>query len=330
MFERDRYGTAARTTLIADFVEACAWKYGRYQLDEIESLLRQLGRTRARDAFVFGPPEDDGLDDDFAGEPDSEGTSAVPTAADSLGEVSDEGQLRVIQMLRERQTTLGAQYPFDVDDVAVTWSGQQSTAYDSLLAITLAHAFHVEVTPALASVTVEVLFEMVTARCLQREGWRVHNMGDGGRHAGTFPAALDAASEALDWKLRTGTAPFKRRAQEEGCDTIIMVPWLDKRPGRLFLIGQAAVTTSEEWRKKISEPSPGVWSDRLQPKGNPPPIPFLAVSHHVEDGTLVDLQMRAHGIVVDRLRLACGSAAPNLTADEHRLIASVRAADVEV
>jgi hypothetical protein len=325
-FDRDRYGAAARSTLIADYVEACAWKYGRYQLDDMESLLRRLGRTRARDAFTRGGLErfDDEVEEFGAEAP------IGPSAADDLEEESDEGQRYVIRLLKERQAALGTKYPFQVDDVAVTWPQNSETAYDSLLAITLAHSFHIVISPALTTGTVEVLFEHVTARCLQRDAWKVHNMGDGGRHSASFSAAVDAASQALDWQMKADATPYKHQAQEEGCDTLIMLPWLDRRPGRLFLIGQSAVTTSESWRAKIAEASPGAWGPRLQRHGQPAPVPFLAVSHHVEDGTLRDLQIRAEGIVIDRLRLVCGEKSDELTADEKRVIASVRAAPIEI
>jgi hypothetical protein len=324
-FDRDRYGVLARGTLIADYVEACAWKYGRYQLDDMESLLRRMGRTRARDAYVFGPPVGE------SEEPD--GSSAEleddPTVSETPEDEGEEGQRYVVRLLRERHGALGTKYPFELDDVAVTWRGNTETAYDSLLAISLAHAFGVDVMPELSTKTVEVLFETVTARCLESGAWRVHNMGDGGRHATSFPAAMAAASEALAWKITPHATPHKRFAHEEGCDTLVMVPWLDQRPGRLFLIGQATVTNSDHWARKIDEPSPGPWGPRLQPLGHPPPVPFLAVSHHVEDGTLRSLQMHAQGIVIDRLRLVCGEKAGDLTADERNVIASVRAADID-
>jgi hypothetical protein len=322
-FDRDRYGTDARSSLVADFVEACAWKYGRYQLDDMEALLRALGRTRARDVYVFGPEDDD---QDERGDDDQQGVSA----ADMLGEASDDGQRNVISLLRERQTVLDEQYPFHVDDVAVTWKNGVDSAYDSLLAITLAHAFSVAPSSTIAATTVEVLFEQVAARCMESAVFRVHNLGYGGRKASSFPAALEQASEALDWHFNATAVPHKRTAQEEGCDTIVMLPWRDKRPGRLFMIGQATLAASGSWHDKIREPSPGSWGPRLQPYGNPPPVPFLAVAHHVERGNLISLQAHASGMVIDRLRLACGRNAGALSQDERQVIASVRAAEIEV
>ena len=155
-------------------------------------------------------------------------------------------------------------------------------------------------------------------------------MGDGGRRAGHFAQAIEAASEALQWQLAATATPHKRSAQEEGCDTLVMFPWLDRRPGRLFLVGQSTLAMSDEWRDKIAEPAPAAWGPRLQTWGMPMPIPFLAVSHHVEAGTLYDLQIRAQGMVIDRLRLACGEQSDALSDDEVRVIAAVRAVDVEV
>jgi hypothetical protein len=324
-FDRDRYGNLARGSLVADFVEACAWKYGRYQIDEIEGLLRRMGRTRARDAFAFGPAVgedeyetvDDDASDDFS-------------ATDVLEEGTDSGHRYVFALLKERQATLTDRYPFAVDGTAVTWKKGPDTVYDSLLAITLAHAFKIAVAPTLTAKTVEVLFEYITARCLQGKGRIVHNMGDTGRHAGNFPQAIGAASEALNWQLVATATPHKHSAQEEGCDTIVMFPWLDKRPGRLFLVGQSTLAMSEKWREKIAEPAPGAWDRRLQTDGMPSAIPFIAVPHHVEAGTLSDLQLRGRGMVIDRLRLACGEHSDMLSKDEVRVIAAVRDADVEV
>jgi hypothetical protein len=252
----------------------------------------------------------------------------IGSATGVLEEPSDDPQRGVIAVLHERQKELGDLYPFAVDDVSVVWKKSEIGAYDSLLAITLSHSF--DVVPKLAAKTIEVLFEQVTARCLAGNRWTVHDVGASGRSAKNFESALSSISKAIDWKLHVGATSRAADAQEEGCDTLIMLPWRDSRPGRVFLIGQATVTKSENWKQKMHEVSPSAWGPRLQRPHYPQPIRFLAVPHHVERNTLIMLQEHAEGIVVDRLRLASGERSSVLSADERTVVEYVRTADIEI
>ena len=75
----------------------------------------------------------------------------------------------------------------------------------------------------------------------------------------------------------------------------------DLRPGTWGFIGQATVAKSDSWGVKITEPRPYSWARRVGTWI--PPLPFLAVPHHVERPMMQKLTYDGQAVVLDRLRL---------------------------
>jgi hypothetical protein len=79
---------------------------------------------------------------------------------------------------------------------------------------------------------------------------------------------------------------------------------------------------SDEWKRKISEPSPSMWKGLL---GEPiEPIVFLAVPHHSERRHRHQVMLETNRVLLDRLSLAPHKA--EVSRDERALIDAVLSA----
>lgn len=117
-----------------------------------------------------------------------------------------------------------------------------------------------------------------------------------------FEAALQDACRAVGLEAAPDAAPRLARAHDAGVDVLGHLGWENGlRPGTWAFIGQVTVGKSDTWTRKIEEPGPQPWSRRLG--AWIPPLPFLAVPHHVEGPTMEMPASEGPAVVLDRLRV---------------------------
>ena len=279
----DAYGTYARVSALADFLEICAVKEVHVNRGRLADLIAD-NRWQLRDTII-GPDDDD--------EP---GAGRLPDRLDRAGEAAD----CVVSVLQERADLLENQYPFQFEESHIELkpeSAPRNHPYLKLLALTVAHAYQLCGDP-----DPRLVFESVVADSL---GGLVGNSVDFGgvRRAGaSFETALQDAALRIGLVSTPRSAWRSRWAQDAGVDTIGHISCGDTRAGAWTVIGQATCARSDDWEAKLGEPKPAGWSHFLGVL--PHPMVFLAVPHHVEENHLNLLVQAERGIVLDRLRLS--------------------------
>lgn len=293
--ERDAYGTYARHSAIADFLELAA-----------------LAGTKIRQADVARVFERDGLD-------------LEPSVFERLVPGEDEADKykhmarRVFDILEERARILRERYPLQLSGGSLTRRRRTRVGlYVALLSMTTAHSHNLN-TPH----NPRRVFEQIVARCLERSGLRTATMGTS--VAGAFSVRLDAACAAVGLQAAPGAVIVSSAAQDEKVDTLVHLDLGCGRRGRWLAVGQATVGSSNSWVEKITEISTREWrlltGDWLQPSA------FLAVPHHV-DRFHWDKLLQDHGrLIFDRLRLTISGESPARA--ELDIVDAVRACTVE-
>lgn len=283
--EPDTYGRYARASLLADYVELLALKGQPVRRATVADFLAD--NEAGWDMELIRTPENE-----YPGE-----------RADDLAEridVADERASIVFRQLDERHHVLADQYPFEIADDRVSLDPgveRESNAYVAVLALTIAHAFRVE-SPS----PPEILFEETVTSVLRARGLPTVGLAAVRRGVGSFEEALRIACERIELKAAPDAAARRRRAHDGGVDVLCHLGWeQDLRPGSWGFIGQVTVARSDSWEQKIKEPSPTPWAQRIGTRV--PPIPFLAVPHHVERPMMEMLTDDGQAVVLDRLRL---------------------------
>ena len=251
----DAYGTYARASALADFLELLAIQKQSMTRASLLDLIHDNSWTlRAAENFSI-PGEDPSAD--------------------------DEGE-RVFNLIDERVAILGDRYPFKTDNAGrLTFKNKSPRCYLALLALTVAHAYKLR-TP----VSVTDTFESTVEDVVKRPGWYAINFA-AVRKGKRFANALEASGNVLRLETTTETAPRNIYAQDENVDTIVHVPWCTVRKGRWTMIGQVTCAMSNEWETKMKEPSEERW--RLLLGECTAPRVFLAVPHHAEPKHRLDL-----------------------------------------
>ena len=123
------------------------------------------------------------------------------------------------------------------------------------------------------------------------------------RASGSFDKALRTSCDEVGLTAAPDAAPRLVYAHDEGVDVLCHFGWdRDLRPSSWGFIGQVTVGKSDDWEKKICEPKPRPWALRIGTRI--PPLPFLAVPHHVDRRMMERLASDSDAVVLDRLRLA--------------------------
>lgn len=281
------YGTYARRSAIADYLELLALKGNGLSAADLADLIR----------------DNPGWTHDLGARIDELEPLPEPRYAD-LGQEIDaslEAAADVIAVLSERVEVAGASYPFRIGPTsALTYTGHDPTIepYVRLLALTVGHATRTKTTSPPHQV-----FEVVLLHALSATGGLSVGLGEIGRQqAGGFKDTLTQACSAVGLEAYPDRAQAKVFANDEGVDVLTNLFDVDPRVGGLQLIGQATCAKSDDWDKKIQEPSPDQWRQWLG--GLRSPVAYLAVPHHVEAGTRSWLMQKRDRDVFDRLRLA--------------------------
>jgi hypothetical protein len=308
---RDAYGTNARASAIADFVEVACLAGLAPSEDELRDRLKDSETSLPAEKYVLFGEADPATEEE-----EEQDGDANERYADSAR--------RIFELLRERSRILGDRYPFELAASRLRLRAQHSgDSYLGLLAMTIAHAHGIR-----TAGDPKRIFEETVARVLNVRGWKAANLArqtKAQRGAATFEAALAAVCATCDLTADVAGVILSRAANDEGVDTVAHHSWGDDRAGRWTLIGQATLEKSDGWRKKLREPSPNLYRDLF--REHVLPLPFLAVPHHVEPLHLEKLVQDSGSVVLDRLRLARFDS--DLSAPEREILDTVRACAVE-
>ena len=305
----DIYGGHARASLLADYVELIALQGQPVRRSTVADYLLKtddvwnLELIRSNE----GNPHDE----------ESRGSSEQDEKARANART-------VFDQMDERHYVLADRYPFEISGDIVSLGrdvDRESNPYVAVLALTVAHAFDVA-----SACRPAALFERTVTSVLCARGLPSVGLAAVRRGVGSFEEALRAACERIGLKAAPDAAPTLAKAHDEGVDVLCHVGWeQDLRPGTWGFIGQVTVGRSESWRTKIKEPSPATWA--LLTGTRVPPMPFLAVPHHVERDMMAKLTVDGQAIVLDRLRLVRFK--DGTSAEEQEVIQAVLQEEVE-
>lgn len=277
----DKYGTLARASFLADYLEVVALRDRRVKLSSLRDLIEE---TYSRVAQILRPGGEEAVDAQGNPEP-----SWKPV------DLADEAWTSIL----ERADALGDKYPFTVRrEVLKRAEGLNplDSAYVGLLAITMSHAFKIP-TP----IPVEHLLEDVVSESLENVGFRVGRLGPLSRENGfNFVRTMEALGQALSIPVNPNATTRRRNANDEDVDIVAHLDWGVPRHGRWLFIGQVTCAVSDSWRYKAQEPVANDWQRFFGEVVAP--VPFLAVPHHADHETFKYVAGVAVNIL-DRTRL---------------------------
>ena len=278
----DWYGTYARRSALADYLELLALKERSWSIEDLADRIRDSRWTRMLGERIAIPADPDDDDGHIAAEIDE----ALERAQD------------VIAVIAERVAATDV-YPFKVNEsgrLSYQGSDPATNSYVRLLAITVAHATRLE-----ADVAPNQVFEVMVEAALRASGLPTTGIGARSRAGGAFREVLLDSCQSVGLNAYPEKAASRVFANDEGSDILTNVWPHDRRPGGLQLVGQVTCARSNDWDEKIQEPAPHQWRDWLG--GMRSPVVYLAVPHHVEDMTRSWLMQKRDRDVIDRLRL---------------------------
>ncbi len=302
----DWYGTYARHSALADYLELASIAGYVYAREDLADLIRDSGWTNRLRERMHDTSQDGYVDGDLAAENDEASLRAGET----------------IELLVERQEMLETRYPFDLDDrLRLEFRGRsdQTDPYLAILAISVAHATKLDtpVKPFRA-------FEQTIVDLLNEYEWPTANLGSRERSGGGFAEVLREACAEVGLQARPEESTYRTFAHDEGTDTVSNLWPSDSRPGGVQVVGQVTCARSDQWDRKMSEPKPKQWSRWLGTYLLP--ASFLAVPHHVEHSSRTYLLQRNEADLLDRLRIA--SVKKGISAAEGRILQDVLDAGV--
>lgn len=281
----DAYGTYARVSALADFLELVAVDGSRLSRGNTADYIGDLSwQSLLKELFLSA---------------DNEAASSEVYSEEPSGG-TEEAAERVFDLLGRRSECLREQYPFHVD-AEEGWLQSVDSApspYLALLGITIAHAFSIPMKLRPTDV-----FEDTVSRAFADIGHMSLNFSKFRKGYSTFREALIAAGPSINLRPTPSAAPSSVRAHDAGGDVLVQVesgyvPGCDF--GAWTLVGQATCGKSDRWQQKLGEVEAPAWQGRLG--AVLPPLPFLAVPHHADYARV--LVRNQHTIVLDRMRLA--------------------------
>ncbi|MEU8608448.1 hypothetical protein AB0C29_10660 [Actinoplanes sp. NPDC048791] len=294
----DVYGTYARASALADYLEVAAVQGIRITKDGLADIAEQLNWSRkSRRAIIVES-------DDPADDPD-----AWPEEA--------------FTALSERQDILRDKYPFALRSTYLKYDKSidpRDSPYIGLLALTVIHAWKLT-----CSVRPTDRLEAIAADVLRGKQLQVAGMGTADRGGVGFVENLSLAAKSVGLNAALNPVPRKRSAKDAGVDTLAAFTWKDGRRGHWVMIGQVTCAKSNEWKMKLNQAEPGTWRSYLQEPLDPQP--FLVIPHHIEARMLEDLLSSGRGLVLDRLRLTEGKSANSI--EDITMIEALLAAQVQ-
>jgi hypothetical protein len=284
--EKDLYGPEADRSNLADYLELLALAGSPMTRADLSDFLVDVTWTvRSRELYV-DVAEAEPTEDQEEG-----GAGVTPQE-----EWADE----IFALCELRGDLLGARYPFLAAGSRLEAKPPDAAhdAYLSLLSITVAHHYKVQLPPGISA---EQAFEVVTDQVMAARGLRSANLGELGRAAANFLETVRAAGDVVGVAATPEKAISRKHANDEKVDALSHLDWGDQRGGHWLFIGQSTVGRSGTWQMKMMQPRVHQWEDLMGSILTP--LAYLAVPHHVEDVQLLDLIRGDKRMVLDRLRL---------------------------
>lgn len=293
----DKYGTLARASFFADYLEVVALRDGRVKLSSLHDLIAE---TYPRVKRILRPDGDDEKQPDWK-----------PT------DLADEAWTCILQ----RADLLKGLYPFTIQREVLKPTPNLDpleSAYVSLLAITISHAFSL-----MNASVVEHLLEDVVGDSMEKVGFKVGRLGPLSRANGfDFVRTMDALGSALTIPINANATARRQNANDEDVDIVAHLDWGAARSGKWLFIGQVTCAVSDMWRSKAQEPSTNDWQKFFGEVIAP--IPFLAVPHHADDLTIKYVASKEVNIL-DRTRIVVNLGGN--TVAQREVVAALMSAD---
>lgn len=239
-----------------------------------------------------------------------DGDHDVPGDRYMTREAADEGlQAAVLEIIEERKKLLGEKgYPFELRENSLIFNGEDQHPYGALLALCQLPSVSSKAYKQ-APVAFEYL-SLIAARAFlgkRARGWRFGWPRDNAAHIKVSDAAGELQRRAgndLDaWHWNPSPSlppdPNPRDLKDAGMDFVTWLPWHDRGPGQLHLVGQCACGEDWVWKKHdLSLTRLGNWMLLPQPH----PIRSLFTPRHLALPTLRDAGGEA-GLIFDRIRI---------------------------
>jgi len=238
------------------------------------------------------------------------GSADLPGDKYMTREAADEDlQAAVLEICQERMKLLGASgYPFNLQANSLVFNGDERHPYVALLALCKL--------PSVSSkeyMQAPVAFEylsLIAARAYmgpKAEGWRFGWPRDNAAHLKVSDAAKELQRraggdiDAWHWNPIPSKPPIpsSRDLKDAGMDFAAWLPWHDRGPGQLHLVGQCACGRDWKWKKHdLDLRSLGEWLRLPEPH----PVRALFTPRHLALPTLRAAATEA-GLVFDRVRI---------------------------
>ncbi len=282
----DAYGSFARVSAVADFLELSALREQRVKRADVADYISDM-RWGSIPEEAYATPETVVDEDEDPGE--------------ELGLDAEDVTGRIFSILGRRSAYLGARYPFKVgpEEQSIEVLNDQPSPYLALLGITIGHAFDVNI-----SVTVTDVFEDTVARAFENAGHQSLNFARIRKDHRNFRSALIAAGKDIDLCPTPDNAMTSSHAQDAGCDVLAHIA-SGFAPGHSYgawaLVGQVTCGHSNSWKKKLHEVEVPAWKNRLGLLIEPQA--FLAIPHDPGSSHLHALVRNNELMIFDRMRL---------------------------
>ena len=212
--------------------------------------------------------------------------------------------------LRRRKEVLGGLYPFVVADNQLVYSQSRTLAYEFCLAVTQA--------PSLSKgdftrlpIAFERLVRDILIRFLGpgaqgiRTGWPPDAHEPRPAHFKELIAALHNATNEWEWapEIDLPKDPDPQDVKDEGLDFVIWKEIPDRRPGRLFLLGQCACGKNYDTKFGDIDARLDKLSKWIRPIPCVFPVRVFATPHQIPNDTYFRTVNRQAGWTLDRSRI---------------------------
>lgn len=213
---------------------------------------------------------------------------------------------RILEEIQRRIDLLGQHYPFRLDNGSLTYTPSETGVYEFCLAISTAPSLTTGDFVELARYF-EILAGDVVCNYLG-EGSRFIRSGAPAYPPGapitTFKGAIDHLHEQTGewaWSPEDDAEPDLDFIKDEGMDFVVWKS-LDRRKGRLFVLGQCACGMTD-WHSKTDDLNLtrlSRWVRNLPPVT---PVRAFATPHNVTAAKVFGTLARYAGLAFDRIRL---------------------------
>jgi hypothetical protein len=205
--------------------------------------------------------------------------------------------------IERRLKILGSAYPFQLKANELVYTPSDNQVYEFCLAISCA--------PTITKgkfVDLPRVFERASALFIQRYlGKHTQSLHTGfprDESAGkTFRQVMKKLNEASDewiWSTHPDLPPVPPDNKDEGLDFVVWKESLDKRVGKIFIVGQCAC--GDDWDQKLNDLSLPRLDKWFHPLTYVPPVRAFTTPHFLSDGNIIDAQREA-GVIFDRARI---------------------------